>query len=201
MVVALLADPPVDAGHGQRDQDAGNEAGHEQPADRDVLVLHGVDDHAHRGRNDGPDDGRAGRERSGIGAGVAGLVHHLDHHRARARGVGQGRARNAREQRQRQHVGIAQATAQMADELRREAQQHMGQRAARHQLGRQDEERHGHQRKAVDAGEHFLEHHQLRIAAADEHGQRGRDGQREGHWKAQHEQDDDGDEKGDTHDA
>src|SRR5256885_10267492 len=57
----------------------------------------------------------------------------------------------------------------------------------------QDEEGHGHQRKAVYAREHLLEHDELRIAAPHEDGQRSGDRQREGHRKAQREQDDDGD--------
>ena len=43
------------------------------------------------------------------------------------------------------------AAAKASDELRREAQQHRRQLAARHQLGGQDEERHRLQREQVDA--------------------------------------------------
>ena len=82
----------------------------------------------------------------------------------------------------------------MADKLRRKAQEHGGERAARHQLGRQNEKRYGHQRKAVDAGEHFLEDDKLRIAPTDKNGQRGRNGQCKGDRKTQCQQHDDGDE-------
>ncbi|MPM99930.1 hypothetical protein SDC9_147125 [bioreactor metagenome] len=80
----------------------------------------------------------------------------------------------------------------MADELGGKAQQHGSQRTARHQLCGKDEEGHGHQRKAVDAREHFLEDDQLWIASAHEDRQGCRDGQRKRHRKAQREQGDDG---------
>ena len=80
----------------------------------------------------------------------------------------------------------------MADELGGKAQQHGRERTARHQLCGQDEEGHGHQRKAVDAREHFLEDDQLWITSTDKDRQRSRNGQRKRHRKAQREQDDDG---------
>ena len=62
-------------------------------------------------------------------------------------------------------VGVAEAAAKAADELRREAQQHLGQRAAGHELGGQDEERHRHQREHVDAAEEVLGQRDQRQAA------------------------------------
>ena len=84
---------------------------------------------------------------------VAVVVHHPDHDGAGAGGVGERRAADAREERDREDVGVPEAAAKAADELRREAQQHLRQRAAGHQLGGQDEERHRHQREHVDAAE------------------------------------------------
>ena len=51
---------------------------------------------------------------------------------------------------------VPEAAAHVSDQLGREAKQHLGERPARHQLGRQDEERYREQRKAVDAREHGL---------------------------------------------
>ena len=51
---------------------------------------------------------------------------------------------------------VCEAAAHVSDQLGREAKQHLGERPARHQLGRQDEERYREQRKAVDAREHGL---------------------------------------------
>ena len=184
-VVAFHRNAPVDGAHADRDQQARQQAGDEEGADRDAFVLQRVDDHDDRRRDDRPDDRRGGGQRGGVGAVVAGLVHHADHHRARTRGVGQRRARDAREERQPDHVGVAQAAALVADELAREAQQHLGQRAAAHQLGGEDEERHRHQRKAVDAGEGFLQQHEQRIVGAEQQRGQRRQPEREGHRHAE----------------
>ena len=66
---------------------------------------------------------------------IAVVAHHPDHDRARARRIGERRAADAGEERERQDVRVAEAAAKAADELRGEAQQHLRQRAARHQLG------------------------------------------------------------------
>ena len=76
----------------------------------------------------------------------------------------------------------------MAHKLRRKAQQHLRERTARHQFSGKNEERHGHQRKAVDAREHFLEDDQLRIAPPHKHRNGRSDRQRKRDGKAQHHQ-------------
>ena len=143
----------VDERHRDGDRDPGQHAGDQQPDEIDVGIRERVDDHADRRRNDRPQDrSRRGQRRRVLGL-VAVVPHHPDHDRAGPRRVGERRAGDAGEEGERQDVGVAHAAAKPADELRGEAQQDFGKRAARHQLGGEDEERHGLQREHVDAGE------------------------------------------------
>ncbi len=93
---------------------------------------------------------------------------------------------------------MPEAAAEAADELRREAQQHLGERAAGHQLGGQDEERHGHQREDVDAAEQVLRERNERQPAVHEDRRERGAAQRERDRHAECEQrDTGGEERGD----
>ena len=93
----------------RRSADPGITPARNRPVTVTLLSVSAYHDHDDRGRDDGPHDGGAGRERRRIGVLVAGLAHHLDQHGARARCVRQGRAADAGEEGQREDVGVAQA--------------------------------------------------------------------------------------------
>ncbi len=99
--------------------DAGQDAGHEQRADRDVG--HGaVDDEGQGRREDRPERGGRGGDADGGLDPIAVVLHGLDLDRADAGGVGDRGARHAREDHRAEDVDLRQAALHPADERQRE---------------------------------------------------------------------------------
>ena len=141
--------------HQQRHHDAGQDAGHEQRADRDVG-HHAVDDEGQRRREDRPERrGGGGDADRGLDR-VAVVLHRLDLDRADAGGIGDRRARHAGEDHRADDVHVGEAALHPADEREREVVDAVGDAGDVHQVAGEDEERHGEQREALDAGDHPL---------------------------------------------
>jgi hypothetical protein len=117
------------------------------------------------------------------------LAHHPNDDRARAGRVGQDRAADTGEEDRQEHVGVAEPAADVADDLGGEPDEDVGDPPPGHELGGKNEERHGHEREAVDAAEHPLRREQRRQRALNEegretraaHGQRHRHAEEQGH--------------------
>ena len=131
-----------------RHQQAGNDAGEEQAADRDVG-RDAVDHHRQRRRDDRADRGGCRRDR-GRGFGVVALVaHRLDLERADAARVGDRRAGHAGEDHAAEDVGVAQPAAQPADAGGGKGEDPLGDAGGVHDVAHQDEQRRGEQRKRI----------------------------------------------------
>ena len=147
--IVPLGHDRVDDHLGQRHQQAGDHAAHEQVADRGVGHQ-GEQHHGDRGRDDRADDGRGRSDGRGIAARVFAVArHHVDHDAAGAGEVGDRRARHAGEDNALHDVDVAEPAAEAADQGVAEAQQAVGHAADVHQLGRQQEQRNGEQHPAV----------------------------------------------------
>ena len=179
--------------------DARQETGAEQTADA-FLRDDGVENHRHGRRNDDADRTGGGDERGGGILAVAALFQ-LGHER-RADGGGGRRARtgDGGEEHARQHGDDGQAALNHAQQGLAELDEHLGDSAAREQVAREDEERHGDQAEGIAAGEHALHHdHHFGVAEAREHRRRGggADGKRNRY--AQQQKDDKHAEENDCH--
>ena len=161
----------------EADQDAGDDAAEEQPADRD-LRDRAIDDHRHARRDD-----RAhrpgGRDQGGGEARlVAGLLHRRDDDRSDRRRVGGRRAGDAGHHHAADDRGVREPGAEMADQRAREIDELPADAARRHDRAGKDEVGHRQQREGVELREHFLReqrhHHVAQHRHADEADQRDR---------------------------
>ncbi len=184
----------VDGGHRDGDDDSGHDPRDHQAHEVDFRIRERIDDHRDRRRNDRPENRDRSRQRCGVFRLIAVFAHHPDHDGAGAGRVGKCRAADPREKGDRENVGVPEAAAKAPDELRREAQQDLRQRAACHQLGGQDEERHRHQSEHVDAAEQIFRQRNRREAADADRRER-RAAERKGHGHADGEQHDAADEQ------
>ena len=148
--VLALRDDGDDDHQRHAHQHAGHEAAEEEIADRGIG-HHGVEDHGDRGRDDGADGRRGGGQRAGEARLIAALLqHHLDHQLARAGRIGDGAAAHAREDHAGDDGHMGEAAADAPDDQAGEAQQPLADGARVHDLGGDDEERHGEQHEAAE---------------------------------------------------
>ena len=153
--------------HQDRHQHAGQDAGEEERADRDVG--HHPVDHERQARRDDRPERRRGRGHADRELGrVAVLLHRLDLDRAEARGVGDRGAAHAGEDHRADHVDVAEPALQPAHQRQGEVVDAVGDAGVVHQVAGEDEERHRQQREAVDAADHAVDHHERRQVAADQ---------------------------------
>jgi hypothetical protein len=135
------------------EQQAGDRAGQEHPADREAGER-ADDDHRHRGRDHRPDGRGGGGDRGGEVGRVARPLHAGDHHAADRGGVGDRGARDAAEQQRARDVRLAEPAAHPADEGVGEAHDPPGDAAGVHQVAGEDEAGDRQQHEDVDAGVH-----------------------------------------------
>ena len=175
-------------------QQAGDDACHEQPADRDVADI-AVEDQADRGRN-----GRRDQRADGDGGGRIALAVALGDHRraqdARLHGrVRDGRAGHAAHQGGEQDRDLRQAARDPADRHHRDLQQAVGDAALVHEMAGEHEERHGEQRETLAHRGDLLHADGQRHGAIDdeedEAGNAGGEGHRHAHHHEHHEHDGD----------
>ena len=127
----------------QSQQNAGDHAAHKQSA-HGGTGEHGVNHHGDGGREDGADGGGGGGDGAGEGVVIALLLHDLDLHGADAGGVGNGGAGHAGEHQGAQHVHVGHAAPEPAHQAVTEAEDIVGDGGGVHQVGGEDEQRHGH---------------------------------------------------------
>ena len=153
--------------HEQGHDDAGNHAAEKQRADRDVR--HHAVDHERQRRRDDRAERRGGRGHAdGELGGVAVILHRLDFDGAEAGGIGDRGAGHAGKDHRADDIDVAEAAAHPAHQRDREfvdAARHAGDV---HEIAGQNEERHGQQRKALDAGDHALRQRHVGRDAGDE---------------------------------
>ncbi len=192
--------PPGDR-QADADQDARHDAGEEQLRDRQAG-RDAEDDEADRRRDDRPDDAAGGDEPRGLGRIVAGLDHHRKQQRGKRGRVGDGRARQRGQDARGEDHDIAEAASYVPHQRERHVDDAFRQAAGVHDLACQQEERGGHQREAVGAGDEVLRddlrvHHVELVHERDAaHEQRERDRHSERHGAQKREQED-----GDGHDG
>ena len=161
--------------------DAGNHAAEKQRADRDVR-HHAVDHERQRRRDDRAERGGRRRHADGELGGVAVILHRLDFDGAEARGIRDRGAGHAGKDHRADDIDVAETAAHPAHQRDREFVDAPRHARDVHEVAGQDEERHGQQRKALDAGDHALRQRHVGRDAGDEnidqrrhrHGQRDR---------------------------
>ena len=198
------SDPPASAGgddgdgehHQERHDDAGQDAGHEEGADRDVG-HHAVDDEGQRRREDRAEGGGGGGDADGGLDRVAVVLHRLDLDGADAGGVGERGAGHAGEDHRADDVHLRETALHPADEGDGEGVDAPGDAGDVHQVAGEDEEGDGEEREALDAGDHPLRHDDVGGDAGDEEVEAGGDEHGDGDRHADQHQDEEGaDEEG-----
>ena len=142
---------------GHPHQDAGNDAGQEELADRDVG-NHAEDDHPDRRRDHRRDHAAGGNQRGRARDVVVGPAHHRNQQRTDGRRVGRRAAGDGRHQYRGEDGHVAQAAPQVAHPGQREVDDALGDAPGVHQLAGQQEEGNRQQREAVGALDHLLRH-------------------------------------------
>ena len=172
-LVAGIAAPPryPAAGDQQRarHQQARHDAGGEQLQHRDVAQGRGIDDHDHAGRDDRPDDRRAGGYRGAVGGAVAFAFHGRDQSLADGHRVGHRGARDAGEEDADGDVDVAQGTRHAPEQAVGKSHHSFRESRAVHDLGREDEIGHGDEHESGDAGEKAVGDNLEIAQAADRH--------------------------------
>ena len=147
--VVLVRHVAVHAHLRERHQKSRDHAAHEQVADRRVRDQR-VDHHRNGRRNDRPDHRRCGGDRRRIADRIAIVLrHHVDADLAGAGEIGNRGAGHAREDDALHDIDVAEAALEAADQHVAERQQVIGHLAEVHQLGGEQEQRHGEQHVAV----------------------------------------------------
>ena len=175
------------AHHQDRHHDARNDAREKQLADRHVG-HHSVDDERQRGRNDWTECRGRRRHADGEADVVSLVAHRLDLDRAEARRVGDRSARHAGEDYRADDVDVAETALQPTDQCEREIVDAVGDAGVVHQIAGENEERHGEERKAVDAADHAMHDDERRHVAGqqDVDESRSRHGDGHGHARRHH---------------
>ena len=152
----LPVEPDRVSGQHEREQDAGAEACGEQVGHAGLRHQR-VDDHRDRRRDDDAERAarhdRAERELQV----VAGLAHRRVHHRADGQHRDDRRAGDRGECRARQDAGDRKATGQRLGQCGEDADQSLRDRAARHHVAAQDEQRDRQDHFLVEADPHVLD--------------------------------------------
>ena len=170
----------VDGGHlDEADQQARDDAGKEEAADRDREHA-APDDHQDRGRDDDGKDGRDRRDRHREAVVVALPALRLDEDLGLAGRVGGGGAGDAGEEDREHHVDLGEAAREVADQCPGEAHQAVGDAAHVHQVGGEQEQRHGQEDERVEGVEGLADHVHGREVRLDQHDRQAGEAQREG---------------------
>jgi hypothetical protein len=159
---------------GDPEQEAWDNPRQEQARHSHPAVAEGVDHHDDRGGDDRPDGGGGRGERGGVVAVVSALLHHAHLDRPGSGGIREGGAADAGEEHRGEHVHVAQAAPDVTDETIGEAKQRRGDPTGGHEVGGEDEERHGHQGERVDSVEEPLRDGQERELALPHEGEQPR---------------------------
>ena len=153
---AVLARPPGDDRHlGEAEQDARDQSGEEQRAERGAGHRR-VQDHRRGRRDHRPDAGGGRGDRRREVGGIAGLLHRRDDDRAGAGEVRGRRADHAAEEHRGDDVDLREPGAHRPDQGVREVEQALGDAARVHQPAGEHEQRQGEQDEAAHAGDHHL---------------------------------------------
>lgn len=129
---------------------------HEQRRDRHPAGDGRVDDRGRRRRDEQPGRGRGDVDRGAESRVVAGLLLPLVQRAADRRGRRHGRTGQRAEQHVGQHVGVRQRAGDPAHRHQGEVDEPARDAAGVHEVAREDEQRHGQQREALDADVHLL---------------------------------------------
>ena len=194
-VVALDADDDADDREGGQQEEARDDAGHEELADRDAADdarRHDrVEDQVVARGHDDALDGRGDRHADRVLGRVAFLHHDRDHDRADGRGVGDGGAGEVPEEHAGHRVDDGKPAGEPADEDVGEVHDPVGEAAGPEQLPRQDEEGDREEGKGVDALDRLLRNHHDGHVEIPERGDGGED-QDQGNGEPQQEEPDKG---------
>ena len=158
--LARKSAPPRDGGdddhHPQRHDGGGNQPAHEHGADGRIGDQR-VEDHRDRRRHQRPERRRNHRGRGRKAPRIAVVLrHHARHDQAGAGGIGHCAAAHAGEDQVGDDVDLREPAGQMADHRRAEPQQALDHAAGIHDIGDEDEHRHGDQQIAVVKPVHRL---------------------------------------------
>lgn len=119
----------------------------------DTRHIGDQEQHGDEQQDDGADGRRSGRDGGGVGAVEASLIHGADQHAADGGDVGRGGAGHAGEQHRGQDVDMGQAAGDEPDQLVDKPDDALGHAAGVHDLAGKDEQRDGHQREGIAAGD------------------------------------------------
>ena len=154
-MVAVETDDEEPHDHqGQADEEAGEEAYHEQLGDGQAAHAGAQNDEVGAGRDDGAENGARRNDGARAAGTIAHLLHHGQEQTAECGGFTHGAAHEAGENDGSHDGGIAETAAHAADKQLSELYDAFRQAAGSHDFTGEHEEGNGHQRIVVGAVEH-----------------------------------------------